>query len=227
MHSTTDNIFILHSLVNLYLTKKKRPFCTFIDFSKAFDKVNRSFLWVKMLKSNISGKCFNMIKNMYKNIKSCVHKDGSYSNFFFSTIGVRQREDLSPFLFAVFLNDLESYLEIAGVSSLDMADSLFYERLDIYMKLFLILYADDALLFSESLDGMQSMLDEFSNYCKILKLEVNTSKTKVVIFSKRKYRPEVKLKLDGIELDYTDDYLYMGVLFHYTGSVNFAKKEIS
>jgi hypothetical protein len=49
-----------------------------------------------------------------------------------------------------------------------------------------------------------------------------TSKTKVVICSKRKYRPEVKLTLDGIELDYTDAYLYLGVLFYYTGSVNFA-----
>jgi hypothetical protein len=49
-------------------------------------------------------------------------------------------------------------LEIGGVSSLDMADSLFYERLDIYMKIFLIVYADDTLSFSESLDEMQSML---------------------------------------------------------------------
>jgi hypothetical protein len=32
-------------------------------------------------------------------------------------------------------------------------------------------------------------------------------------FSKRKYRPEVKLKLNGIELDYTDAYLYVGVYF--------------
>ena len=29
---------------------------------------------------------------------------------------------------------------------------------------------------------------------------------KIVIYSKRKYRPAVKLKLDGIELDYTYDY---------------------
>ena len=78
MHSITDNIFILHSLVKLYLTKKKRLFCTFVDFSKAFDKVNRSFLCVRMLKGNNSGQFFNMIKNMYQNIKSCVHKDGSY-----------------------------------------------------------------------------------------------------------------------------------------------------
>ena len=182
MHSTTDNIFILHSLVNLYPTKKKRLFCTFVDFSKAFDQVNRSFLWVKMLKSNISGNCFNMIKNMYQNIKSCVYKDDSYSDLFSCNIGVRQKEHLSPFLFAVFLNDLESYLEIAGVSSLDMADALFYEQLDIYMKIFIILYADDTLLFSESLDGMQSMLDELSNYCKIWKLEVNTSEIKLSFF---------------------------------------------
>jgi hypothetical protein len=53
-----------------------------------------------------------------------------------------------------------------------------------------------------------------------------TSTTKVVIFSKRKYRPEVNLKLDGIELDYTDAYLYLGVLFHYTGNINFAKKKL-
>ena len=73
-------------------------------------------------------------------------------------------------------------MEIAGVSSLDMADSLFYEQLDIYMKIFLILYADYTLLCPESLDGMQSMLDELSNYCTIWKLEGNTSITIVVIF---------------------------------------------
>ena len=48
----------------------------------------------------------------------------------------------------------------------------------------------------------------------------------VVIYSKRKYRPAVKLKLNGIELDYTDAYLYLGVLFYYTGSVNFAKNKL-
>jgi hypothetical protein len=51
-----------------------------------------------------------------------------------------------------------------------------------------------------------------------------TSKTKVVICSKRKYRSEVKLKLDGIELDYTDAYLYLGVLFHYTVVLTLQKR---
>jgi hypothetical protein len=56
------------------------------------------------------------------------------------------------------------------------------------MKIFLLLYADDTLLFSETYEGMQNLLDVFSDYCKLWKLEVNLSKTKTVTFSKRKFR---------------------------------------
>ena len=65
----------------------------------------------------------NIIKNMYQNIKSCVYKNGTQT--FFMKICVRQGETLHSLLFAVFLNDLEQYLEIAGILSLDMTDSLF------------------------------------------------------------------------------------------------------
>ena len=46
---------------------------------------------------------------------------------------------------------------------------------------------------------MQNLLDVFSDYCKLWKLEVNLSKTKTVIFSKRKFRPPLRLKLDNTE----------------------------
>jgi hypothetical protein len=36
-YSTQDNIFILYSLITLYLSKKKKLFCCFIDFTKAFE----------------------------------------------------------------------------------------------------------------------------------------------------------------------------------------------
>jgi hypothetical protein len=83
-------------------------------------------------------------------------------------------------------------------------DNLFDEYLNILMKTFLLLYADDTLLFSETYEGMQNLLNVFSDYCKLWKLEVNLSKTKTVIFSKRKFRPPLRLKLDGKELEYTD-----------------------
>jgi hypothetical protein len=63
-HSTADNIFILHSLINLYLSKKKKLFCTFIYFSRAFDTIWRVGLWQKLKENNISGKCFNVIKRL-------------------------------------------------------------------------------------------------------------------------------------------------------------------
>ena len=65
-YSTTDHIFTLYSVINIFLCKKRRLFCAFIDYKKAFDKVKRSFLWDKMLTNcNINGKILNVVKNIY------------------------------------------------------------------------------------------------------------------------------------------------------------------
>ena len=51
---------------------------------------------------------FSIDKNMYHGIKSCVNCVSS--NYFPSNTGVRQGENLSPFLFTIFFNDLETFL---------------------------------------------------------------------------------------------------------------------
>ena len=109
-YSTTDHIFVLHSLIELLKTKKMKLYCSFIDFSKAFDSVWRIGLWQKLIGNNIYGKLFRIIHNMYQNSKSCVSFSGEQSNYFKSFKGVRQGENLLPVLFALFLNDLETYL---------------------------------------------------------------------------------------------------------------------
>ena len=48
---------------------------------------------------------------MYKGIKSKVRIGQHVSNFFLCNVGVRQGENLSPFLFSLFINDLESFLQ--------------------------------------------------------------------------------------------------------------------
>ena len=88
-----DHIFVLHALTGIAKTQKKKLFCSFIDFSKAFDSVWRVGLWKKLLASNINGKCFQIIFNMYKGIKSCVSYNGEQSSFFSSFRGVRQGEN--------------------------------------------------------------------------------------------------------------------------------------
>ena len=94
------------------------------------------------------------------------------------------------------------------------------------MKSFLLLYADDTLLFSETYEEMQNLPDVFSDYCKLWKLEVNLGKIKTVIFSKRKCCPPLRLKLDGKELEYADCFSYLGVIFYYNGSFVHTKNKL-
>ncbi len=70
--STTDNVFVLYSIIQHLFNKKKKLFCAFIDFKSAFDKVWRPGLWKKLNDYKINGKCLTLIKNMYENAKSCV-----------------------------------------------------------------------------------------------------------------------------------------------------------
>ena len=71
-YSTSDHIFTFKCLLDLYLGKRKKLFCAFIDYKKAFDSVDRVCLWKKLIKTGISGKVFKIIYNMYKNAKSYV-----------------------------------------------------------------------------------------------------------------------------------------------------------
>ena len=105
-YGTCDHIFNLKCLIDLYLCKKKKLYCAFVDYKKAFDSVDRIALWQKMLKYNLDGKFFIIVRNMYEQAKSCVKLNGNCSQFFKSNVGVRQGENLSPVLFSIFLNDL-------------------------------------------------------------------------------------------------------------------------
>jgi hypothetical protein len=53
----------------------------------------------------------NVIQNIYKDIKSNIIFNNSKSDYFPCDNGIRQGENLFPFLFAIFFNDLEDFLE--------------------------------------------------------------------------------------------------------------------
>ena len=114
-YSTIDHMFLLKNIIDIFVkNSNQKLYCAFVDYKKAFDTVWRSALWHKMIKSGITGKILNVIVNMYNNIKSCVNCEGSLSDYFVSVNGVRQGENLSPFLFALFINDLEHFLSQYG-----------------------------------------------------------------------------------------------------------------
>ena len=109
-YSTLDNIFSIFTLFQILTSKKKQLYCAFIDFEKAFDRVWRDGLFHKLLLNNINGKMYTVIFNMYTSDKSCISYINHTTGYFICEIGVRQVETLFPFLFSMFLNDLEEFL---------------------------------------------------------------------------------------------------------------------
>ena len=55
----------------------------------------------------------------------------------------------------------------------------------LYIKLLAILYADGTIILAESQHEIQAALNGLNHYCKIWKLKINVSKTKVVILDNR------------------------------------------
>ena len=55
-HSTSDGMFLLHTLAEMYKRKNMKLFCCFIDFQKAFDSVWRAGLWAKLWNCNVHDK---------------------------------------------------------------------------------------------------------------------------------------------------------------------------
>ena len=62
-----------------------------------------------------------------------------------------------------------------------------------YIKMYIILYADDTVILAKSPTELQLSLDAMQSYCNIWKSNINTSKTKIVIFSRGKVRKYPKL----------------------------------
>jgi len=102
-YSPTDNLFTLFSFFEILKRKKKKLYCAFIDFEKAFDKVWRKGLWYKLLLNNINCKMNKVILNMYENVKSCVTNNNCTSDFFTCCNGVRQWRKFTLFYFRFFL----------------------------------------------------------------------------------------------------------------------------
>ena len=60
------------------------------------------------------------------------------------------------------------------------------EELDTFMKLYLLLYADDTIMMAESARELQDALNALNEYCEKWSLTVNADKTKKWYFLEAK-----------------------------------------
>ena len=113
----------------------------------------------------------NVLKANYNDVRCCVCINGTNTDWFQVTSGLKQGCLLSPLLFNMYVNDLLHDLKSIA-EGINMNDE----------KINCLLYADDLVLLAESEEGLQRFLDVVNTYCNTWGMEVNSNKSKVVHF---------------------------------------------
>ena len=121
-------------------------------------------------------------------------------------------------LFSLYVEDLELYLQTSDLSGLKLQD----------ITLILLLFADDMVIFGEDQNDLQNSFNMLSEYCERWGLEVNTDKTKVMVFRKRgRVERDINFYYDNQRLEIVDDFNYLGVVLNYTGSFTLNQQNLS
>ena len=157
-----------------------------------------------------------MLTSMYSSVRKRVFNNGEKSESYECNLGVRQGECLSPFLFAVYVNDMEEHLsdENAGVTIEDV-------------KLVLLFYADDLVMFSDTPEGLQLQIDNLFTYCNRWKLTLNTDKSRIVVFKKGNRPLNFIWHFGEDVLKVTNEIPYLGIVFSANGSFNKAQANLA
>ena len=140
--------------------------------------------------------------------------NGQSSDIFNCNVGIRQGENLSLLLFSLFSNDLEEFLASksgCGITNEVKDSSTVQNDFFIYVKLFILFYADYTFIISQSADGLQHALSEFHT----IVTNGNLLSTPINVFY---FHDKV--------LESVKEYKYLGIIFSRSGSFFKAKKHL-
>ena len=146
-HSTTHALFTLNRTVEYFTSHGSNVFVTFLDCSKAFDKVSHKGLYLKLMEREVPLCFINIFIYWLSNLSSRCRWHTTLSNPYTISSGVKQGGILSPALFTLYMNDLIVQLRNKGAGC--HIKSLF---------LVSIIFADDLVLCTLSRHSMQELL---------------------------------------------------------------------
>lgn len=140
----------------------------YTDFSAAFDKINHQIIVAKLARLGFSGTILKWLESYLLDRSMSVKIGIHNSSAFKVTSGVPQGSHLGPFIFLLYLNDV-----------------------NLRLKCFKLSFADDFKLYStvkRAADAafLQDQLNEFSDWCDINRMILNPEKCCVITFTRKR-----------------------------------------
>ena len=179
----------------------------FIDFVKAFDKMEHEAMYRVLDDMGIRGKSLNIIKWYYRNTKMKVKVGGKVSDVFGMARGTRQGCPISPLLFIIFVNSLFNECPAAGVQA--GSNSCLVKGLQ---------FADDALVLSEpQVERLRELSTQISAWAKKWGMEISFIKSGCILWSEDEEKVNEFKKIflpcgEGVIPPIEESYKYLGIL---------------
>ena len=166
-----ENIRLIQDVIHFTNLTNQKGIAIFLDFKKAFDSVEWSYLNAALELFNFGPDILNWIKIIYNDVSSCVVNNGHGSTFFPLQRGVRQGCPLSGILFVLgielFARALKNKASVKGI------------RVD-GQEIKVAQYADDTTVFVRDKESVLELLDFLREFSSLSGLEINTSKTEAM-----------------------------------------------
>jgi len=173
-YRTTDQLFILLTLIKHNKVKKKPLYCCFVDLKKAFDTMPCEVLWHVLAGFEVEGRFFQCLQIMYAKDTICInHPSKGVTPSFRCEQGVKQGCLLGPLLFGLYLDALERCLDGRECNAPALTD----------LHVWLLFFADGLAIMLKSKVGLQQHLNTFQQFYAERGLKMNVKKTKVMVFN--------------------------------------------
>ncbi|KAK3571592.1 hypothetical protein QTP86_015323 [Hemibagrus guttatus] len=186
--STTDAIFALRILMEKYRDGQRELHCVFVDLEKAYDRVPREELWYCMRKSGVAEKYVRVVQDMYERSRTVVRCAVGQTEEFNVEVGLHQGSALSPFLFAIVMDQLSE--EVRQESPWTM------------------MFGDDIVICSESREQVEENLERWRFALERRGMKVSRSKTEYMCVNEREESGTVRLQ--GEEVKKVQEFKYLG-----------------
>jgi len=197
----SNAIFAMRTTIDYYVNRGSTVFTAALDISKAYDCVNHYKLFTSLLKAGVPRWLIDILVNWYSKLFVAVRWNECLSRYFKVGSGVRQGSPLSPALFNVFVNVFIVNTKATGQGC--------------YMNrewLGCIMYADDIILLSASIQGLHKLLTCCFVTSNELRLKFNCNKSCCIAFGPRASLKLPRLVLGNDDLQWCNSIKYLGIL---------------